>query len=325
MLSRRGRFTAGLLTCWIVAFAVGDTPVKPGMPTTGPAPSKEVETDWYDIRDLVHYWNPDSRNAAEGQERANQLDQVKQLIISQVDANTWKDNGGDVGTISFYGTALIISQTASAQLQIKALLEKLRLIHAPHGPIVTIDAYWLRLTPSQLPAGEDKIAAELLNDQKALYAKGRLAGFEGATANTSATRSASYVSGATPVVAPGVAIYEPQLSSKQTDVTLSETPTEMNDGSLAVSFESKVTMDLDGAAATPTTRPATEPSQLVSPLVINAAGEAVGSAQTVMQIQSVIRLKVGVPTVVSGISVQPGAPDNRTLYLVLCATVAPTK
>ena len=57
---------------------------------------------------------------------ADQVTQLTKLIESNVDRNSWVDNGGTVGSISTFNNNLIITQTPKSQLGIANLLESLR-------------------------------------------------------------------------------------------------------------------------------------------------------------------------------------------------------
>jgi hypothetical protein len=189
----------------------------------------------------------------------------------------------------------------------------------PVQSTITVDAYWLRLTPTQIPAGHETLAASLLNDPKVLYARARAVGFEGQEVTMAVADSVDVVSGSTPVVAPGVSIYQPTTTSMKFGVELVETPGDFDGSSLEISFDSTVKMRPQPTTDTPKPRPTTDPLNPPNPMVINSAGEVVGSASAELHAKSTLRLPIGVPTIVSGMSDHPGAADDRTLCLVLCA------
>jgi general secretion pathway protein D len=62
------------------------------------------------------------------QQRAERVDEIKKYITDNVDTTTWKDNGGDVGSISSspLRAVLLITQTASAHNKIQSVLDSLR-------------------------------------------------------------------------------------------------------------------------------------------------------------------------------------------------------
>ncbi len=63
------------------------------------------------------------------------LDEVKNVIQQQVDPNSWKDNGGEVGSIgpSVIAGRLLICQTPAAHVAVERLLADLADSWPPHG------------------------------------------------------------------------------------------------------------------------------------------------------------------------------------------------
>jgi hypothetical protein len=185
---------------------------------------------------------------------------------------------------------------------------------------ITIDAYWLRLKPSQLKPGQSIVPASLLSDNEALFAHARVIGFEGQEVVTDIVHALSVVTGVTPVVAPGVSLYQPTLSSEPVSVRFVESSTQFNDQTLTVEFDSMVSMVQKSTRPADTTQPTTQSVLQDNPLGLDAAGTAAMST-AVLHAKSTVIIPVGVPTIVSGVSDKPGEADNRTLCLVLYATV----
>ena len=52
--------------------------------------------------------------------------ELAQAIMNSVDPESWRQNGGNVGSLEFVGTKLIVTQTSAAQMQIFDLLAKVR-------------------------------------------------------------------------------------------------------------------------------------------------------------------------------------------------------
>jgi type II secretory pathway component GspD/PulD (secretin) len=69
-----------------------------------------------------------NNNTNNTQDRANRVDEIKKYITDNVDTNTWKDNGGDVGSISSspLRAVLLITQTPEAHRKIQSVLDSLR-------------------------------------------------------------------------------------------------------------------------------------------------------------------------------------------------------
>jgi hypothetical protein len=110
--------------------------------TAGSVDQSQLAVRIYDVKHLLRARFPASsapnlvlQNASQGQNQnqsqqqstqspeADQLDELKKLITDNVATNTWKDNGGDIGSISSFGDLLIITQTEQAQQKIAALLQ----------------------------------------------------------------------------------------------------------------------------------------------------------------------------------------------------------
>jgi hypothetical protein len=108
--------------------------------------SDAVEVRVYDIRPLLQdieaeaptyvaqsqSWS--TQNQLQGQQqqqglsdsRTVMIDEVRNLVMSNVDNPSWLDNGGDVGTTAEFGEFLIIRQTEANHRQIAALLASVR-------------------------------------------------------------------------------------------------------------------------------------------------------------------------------------------------------
>lgn len=98
----------------------------------------------YDVRDLVESYREESHPSLQSvQSRGPQtaqradaagdvptfqetMDNITRLIEDLVDTDSWKDNGGSIGTIRELGGRLVIGQTPAAHRQIAALLDTLR-------------------------------------------------------------------------------------------------------------------------------------------------------------------------------------------------------
>jgi hypothetical protein len=307
MISRSNRVAALSLVALIIGLLISGTSAAPDEPTTRPADTAAV-TVWYDVSELIK----------PAEDPPVKVEDVQKLITDFVDPNSWKDHGGDVGWIITYGHMLIITHTPDDQNQIKALLEKLGRLDS-RGATVTVDAYWLRLTPAQLPAGQTTVAPQLLTDADVLYARARAVGFEGQAVTVNVTRTVEVVTHATPVVAPGASAYDLTTTPQEYGVKLSETPTHVDgDHPMLMSVDSTITMQQDKPADAPTTRPAAE-------VAADATRGVFNSSATQIHTKTAVRLKPGVPTVIAGMTDRPGSSDGRTLCLVLCATVEAAK
>ncbi len=114
-------------------------------------------TKAYDIRDLLagvqelpkstDHANPSTQPAG-----VSELsDQIISLITDTVDTNSWKANGGNLGSIRYLSGQLIITQSAENLEQIEALLKLLR---DGRSLQVSVTSHIITLDPKILPAGE---------------------------------------------------------------------------------------------------------------------------------------------------------------------------
>jgi hypothetical protein len=60
-----------------------------------------------------------------------EIDALRLMILNNIDAPTWKPNGGDVGTISTFKDKLVVTHNALTQQKIDALLRSLAQRQAP--------------------------------------------------------------------------------------------------------------------------------------------------------------------------------------------------
>ena len=65
-----------------------------------------------------------TRPGAEGLVQA--ADSLRQLIMTNVSTDSWRDNGGTIGNISNFGGKLVINATDMNHLEIDRLLAELR-------------------------------------------------------------------------------------------------------------------------------------------------------------------------------------------------------
>jgi hypothetical protein len=88
------------------------------------------------VKALVKYGNISLSRDSEAMERVIRITlresreaarrDLKAVIISAVDPESWVGEGGNVGALSFVGTQMVVTQTRTAQMEIDDLLESLR-------------------------------------------------------------------------------------------------------------------------------------------------------------------------------------------------------
>jgi hypothetical protein len=57
---------------------------------------------------------------------ADALESLAKVIMDNVSPDSWRDSGGTVGTLSRFGTTLVINQTPANQRDVEKLLEEIR-------------------------------------------------------------------------------------------------------------------------------------------------------------------------------------------------------
>jgi beta-lactamase regulating signal transducer with metallopeptidase domain len=156
---------------------------------------------------------------------AERIDLIKHFITDNVDTNSWKDNGGDVGSISSspLRAILLVTQTPENQEKVAAVLEMLRqgiMQISFETRVIEIDDDHLSKLPEKLRQQVTSGAAEQLNDEavnsllKSVNDEDRLTMprltlFNGQKATLSMRTDRAYVRAWSAAVADGKTTYEP--------------------------------------------------------------------------------------------------------------------
>jgi len=130
--------------------------------TTQPASEASVEprdessiTRVYDVRDLIQVVKPTPVSGGfaptfpVGPDVSGSVptpESLSNLIKANVDAQSWQDNGGLMGKLTFFSGSLIVSQTEQNHALIADLLQQLRTIK----PEVLMTVLWVDLPASRL-------------------------------------------------------------------------------------------------------------------------------------------------------------------------------
>lgn len=258
------------------------------------------------------------------------LDSLIKLIEDTVDPNSWKDNGGTIGTLRVLGRQLVVSQTADNQHAVQMLLDSLM----SNSVLIGIDAQWALLTPEELdalhgpsPAAITQGLDHLSKDADAFYCQGRLVGFNGQTVSLTSGQMTTVVSGVTPVVGTGVAAYDVGTTSERSGVSLQVTPRlAAHQNGIIVDVHSRVTQDLAGSGRQlggfvpiATTQPGdTKPGEAPQPLSLTPS--PIGRPDRLeTAFNTTVRLIPGTPLVIGGMTREPGKQGSRQLCLILTA------
>lgn len=95
----------------------------------------------YDIRDIIQRWTTSelvqistghSANADPSHTYAEWVDALTRLIEDTIAADSWKDNGGSIGSLREIAGLLVVTQTLENHRQLVVLLEELRAGKGPH-------------------------------------------------------------------------------------------------------------------------------------------------------------------------------------------------
>src|SRR5688572_4259483 len=105
------------------------------------------------------------------------LDELITLISNFVDADSWKENGGSIGSMRGFGTLLVVAQSDANHAKITQLLDEIRRNTGP-SQIVAVRATWLLMNPADVPAPATVAADDWLAKQ-AVYCEGRTVCFSG--------------------------------------------------------------------------------------------------------------------------------------------------
>ncbi len=110
----------------IMAPAVGPTPPATASTATQPA------VEFVDIRKLVDElrmgwgWRTSNRPNDDVQTPEDIIKSIKKLIEETIEADTWRSNGGTIGTMSEVGGVLVITHTPGTVREIRGLVSELR-------------------------------------------------------------------------------------------------------------------------------------------------------------------------------------------------------
>jgi beta-lactamase regulating signal transducer with metallopeptidase domain len=127
--------------------------------TTQEEISKNTVTRVYDIRDLLveipDFENPrhantpapQTRPADPAKRRADHIEQICDLIKESVDVDSWRENGGSVGSMRELDGQLIVTQTEVNHRDLAKLLEQLR---EPRSLQVVVETRFVTLDPTAL-------------------------------------------------------------------------------------------------------------------------------------------------------------------------------
>jgi hypothetical protein len=184
--------------------------------------------------------------------------QVIQIILTAIEPDSWVDNGGLVGHITYLPvqSSLVVTHTAEVQGRVAELLESIQ-----DRRVVSMRAKLVRAEEGQI---NEKVALEqgvAVWDGETIdlppVAEVRYSGFDGQTQSASDGRRVPYLASVMPVVAANAVGYQTQVGEIHTGLTLRITPVLNQEGN-------QVTLEVDAEYLLldeqdrPATRPAGE-------------------------------------------------------------------
>jgi len=249
--------------------------------------------------------------------RQQRMQDIIRLIETVIEADTWKDQGGVVGSISTLSSRsmIVVLHTPAVHKRIGELLDQLR--HELRlDASITIDAHWVMATTEQAAkwrAGE-AVGLDILKDPKALHSCARAMAMDAQTVSVAGGQLATEVTAAQPVTSENVAAMAFTTDQARLGIGLEITPRLSEDRHwLIVDVSSTVTERTGGKEAT---RPA---QRLGGDLDILYALEKPPHQE--QKLTQTVRLPLGTPKFVGGMTLEPGKTDGKELCLILTGRI----
>jgi hypothetical protein len=263
------------------------------------------------------------------------VDSVIKLIQETVDPESWKDNGGQTGTLRLMRGRLVVTQNAANQKAVESLLKQL----SEGQELVRVTADWVMLSPADLAkltkpqaAGKATSGARVVDSavlekmrSEQMHFHAELVGFSAQTVHLVSGRERTLVTNATPVVSTDAVAYSPILSNVGGGLALQVNPRIDPDHQTALVTLLSTYTEVDQ----PTTAPAevtstTRPSDRSQVLSGRETVRLQGVAEVVQELQTSVRLPLGVPVIVGGMTLEPttSAANSPELVLILTVTAA---
>jgi hypothetical protein len=249
---------------------------------------------------------------------ADPVDSLRKLIQENVAPDSWRDNGGGYGAMTFFQGRLVVTQTQENLDKIQKLLDS---VAATSPAMLRVNAVWVWLKPEQVQALRDQFHGSadsiMTVDEKTLsqfeiYTRGQTPAFEGQTVHISSITEHRYVSDATPVVGTGAAAYSVTVSTLKSGVALQVTPRLLSDGSLRLDLLN-IVADVRGIADGSISLPVGDTTLPSATSIIERPTTQTG------QIHTTVRMPLGKNVVIGGMPInRSGAPAAvEQLYLIV--------
>jgi hypothetical protein len=260
--------------------------------------------------------------------------QLTKSIMDLIDSDTWRDNGGNQGSMHELNGLLIVSQTEAAQKQIADFLQQISDLR--NKPIRTT-AEWLLLTPGELesltkpPSLQSSGAAREVNPDalaklpaSARQFRAELPGHNGQTLHSLSGHEKSVTVNETATVGTGVAAYSPFIAVVADGVAIQVTPNVDSQRHTAVVtlFSTFNTGQEQGPLITLRSIAATSqptPDNAIANSSALATYHEVGS--TVQEFRTTLRIPLNTPVIAGSMTLHPTGKDADARELVLVISV----
>lgn len=152
--------------------------------------------------------------------------QIISLITDTIDSDSWRDNGGTLGSMEYvpWTKSLVVTHTSATQAKIAELLANL----APEERMLTAQVVLVQMSEADLA---ESIAMEegvtVFNGDVAglkTISRMRVMGFDGENFNVASNRTISYIASLSAVVATSSAAFEPTVAVVSEGLTLQIRP-----------------------------------------------------------------------------------------------------
>jgi type II secretory pathway component GspD/PulD (secretin) len=260
------------------------------------------------------------------------VDAVIKLVQDTIMPETWKDNGGTIGSIREMNGALVITHTPEGHEQIAQLLDQLTEQRLRQ---VRVRLHWVYASPQALrelqdgkPVVPQEVEPHALEKlpKEAVHQQGDIVCFSGQTVTLQSGRAHAYVSELTPVVGAQAVGLEPAIQTFQDGLSATVSPTILIGGKyVLLSVNSTVSewgeappVDVHGAARIATTQPG-------GAIVAQPAGVGqtlVQRPNTLSQsLRTTLRVPIGKLVAVGGMTLEPSKDQTDAPQLLLLVEV----
>jgi hypothetical protein len=322
---------------WLLTLMVPLTLTTRALAQVTTADADRVVTLTYDISDLLmrapdyplgeapFARAPAPQAPRPAETRASLVDQWIALIMDTVASDTWRDRGGQIGSIRAIQNVLVVTQTRANHQELGALLAEFR----DGGPMtmISVRAYWIKLEPQEVAAifaarGQQTNASgstmplvpDALLDKSHLYFMGQTTCFNAQTVMITSLRNKTYISDVTPIVSANAVAFDPTIGVAQHGVTLQVMPRLMPGGDAAVlDLHSNVQENTPAPDVKPTistTRPIFEPQPGLSIQRVDGVSQ---------QLNTTVRVPLNKRVLIGGMTLEAGdeTANPRQLYLAV--------